>query len=162
MFITDRCKEHIHLSVEFEDGEEGFLWYFDVTDLFHALLASFLFLQQFALAAHVAAVTLGEDILAYLLDRLAGDDLRTDSRLNGDVELLTGQELFEFLAHAASEIDGVVAVGEGRERIDLFAVEKDIQFDEVGGTETVHVPVEGRIALGDGFEFVVEINDDLA
>ena len=162
MFITDRCKEHIHLSVEFEYGKEGFLGHFDVADLFHALLASFLFLQQFAFTAHVTAVTLGEDILADLFDRLAGDDLRADSRLNGDVELLPWQEFFEFLAHAASEIDGVVAVGEGRERIDLLAVEQYIQFDEVGGAETVHVPVEGRVALGDGFEFVVEINDNLA
>ena len=109
--------------IQFEDGEEGFLGHFDVTDLFHALLASFLFLKEFALTADVAAVALGEDILAHLLDGLAGNDLGADSCLNGDVELLTGQQLFEFLAHAASEIDSVVAVGEGRECIDLFAVQ---------------------------------------
>ena len=156
------CDADLVVLIQFEDGEEGFLGDFDVADLFHTFLAAFLFLEQFALTAHVAAVTLGKHVLADLLDRLAGDDLRADSRLNGDVELLTGQQLFEFLAHAASEIHSVVAVGEGRERIHLFAVEEDIQFDEVGGAETVHVPIEGRIALGDGFEFVVEINDDLA
>ena len=53
-------------------------------------------------------------------------------------------------------------MGEGRECVHLFAVEEYVQFDEVRGTETVHMPVEGRVALGDGLEFVVEVDDYLA
>ena len=148
--------------IQFEDSEEGFLRHFDVTDLLHTFLTAFLFLEQFALTADITAVTLGEDIFADLLDGLAGNDLGSDSGLDSDVELLTRKEFFEFLTHATTEIDGIVAVGEGREGIDLLAVEEDIQFDEVGRSEAVHVPIEGGVALGDGFEFVVEIDDDLA
>ena len=46
--------------------------------------------------------------------------------------------------------------------IHLFAVEQYIQFDEVRWSETVHMPIEGRIAFGDRFEFVVEVDHDLA
>ena len=53
-------------------------------------------------------------------------------------------------------------MGEGRKGIDLLAVKKNIQFDEVGRPEAVHVPIEGRVAFRDGFEFVVEIDDNLA
>lgn len=45
-------------SVEFEDGQEGFLRNFDRADLLHALFALFLFFEQLALTRDVAAVTL--------------------------------------------------------------------------------------------------------
>ena len=82
--------------------------------------------------------------------------------MDSDIELLTRKKLFEFLAHASSEIDCVIAVGEGRERIDLFAVEQYIQFDEVGWSETVHMPIKRGIAFRYRLEFVVEVNNDLA
>ena len=61
----------------------------EINDLLHALLTFLLLLQQFALTAHVTAITLRQHILAHLLHRLTGDNLRTDSRLNGYIKLLT-------------------------------------------------------------------------
>ena len=51
---------------------------------------------------------------------------------------------------------------QGTQRIDLFAVQQNVQFYEVRRSKSVHMPFEGRITLTDRFEFVVEINHDLA
>src|SRR3954468_7680419 len=76
------------LLVEAEGGDEGFLGDFDAADLLHALLAFLLALEQFALARDVAAVALGEHVLALRLHRLACDDPPADCRLNRHVEQL--------------------------------------------------------------------------
>src|SRR3954454_2956314 len=49
-------------------GQECFLRYLHRTHLLHALLAGLLLLEQLALARHVAAVALGEHVLAQRLD----------------------------------------------------------------------------------------------
>src|SRR3712207_6875935 len=62
---------------------------FPYTTLFRsALLALLLLFEQLALAADVAAVALGEHVLTLGLDRLAGNDLRADRRLDRHVEHL--------------------------------------------------------------------------
>src|SRR5262249_43907860 len=52
----------------------------------HALLAFLLLFQQLSLARHVAAVALGRHVFAHRLDRLAGNDLSADRRLQRDLE----------------------------------------------------------------------------
>ena len=110
------------MSIQLQHGEERFLWHLNVSDLLHTFLASLLFLQQFALTAHVAAVALGKHVFAHLLHRLAGNDLCTDSSLDSYIELLARQQLLEFLAHAATKIHSIVAVRERGQRVHLFAV----------------------------------------
>ena len=78
------------VAFEAEDRQERLLRDLDAPDLLHALLALFLLLEELALAADVAAVALGGDVLAQGLDRLAGDDLAADRRLDGDLVLLAG------------------------------------------------------------------------
>src|SRR5260221_11298644 len=68
-------------AADLQHGQEGFLRYFHRADLLHALLASLLFLEKFAFARDVAAVALGEHILAQRLDRGAGDDVRANRGL---------------------------------------------------------------------------------
>lgn len=147
-------------SVEFEHGEEGFLRDFYGANLLHALLAFFLLLEEFALSGDVAAVAFCGHVLAHGLDGLAGDNFRSYGCLNSDVELLTRYQLLELLTHAASESDGVVDMGEGREGVDALAVEENIELDELRLTEVVDMVVEGGIAFGDALELVVEVNDD--
>src|SRR5580704_14515340 len=65
-------------SVHLEDGQEGLLRDLDRAHLLHALLALFLLLEELALAADVAAVALGEHVLAHGAHALAGDDLAAD------------------------------------------------------------------------------------
>src|SRR4051794_19679764 len=55
-------------------GDEGLLRDVDPPDGLHPLLALLLLLQQLALAGDVAAVALGEHILAHRPDVLPGDD----------------------------------------------------------------------------------------
>ena len=64
--------------------------------------ALFLLFQQFFLAGDVAAVALGQHILAHGLDRLAGDDLAADGRLNGDLEEVARDVVPQLLADAAA------------------------------------------------------------
>src|SRR5215207_4907306 len=62
------------LGSDLQHGEKCFLRNFDAADALHALLAFLLLLEQLALARDVAAVALGEHVLAQRLDRLARDD----------------------------------------------------------------------------------------
>ena len=148
--------------VELEDCEEGFLGYLYGANLLHALLALLLLLQELALTRDVTAVALGCHVLADGFDGLAGNDFRADGGLDGDVELLARDELFEFLAHAAAEAHGIVHVSEGRQGVDALAVEEDVELDELALAVVMDVVVEGRIALGDTLELVVEVDNYLA
>src|SRR6476661_11274766 len=71
----------------------------DAADVLHPLLAGLLLLEQLALAADVAAVALGEDVLADRPDVLAGDDARADGGLDGHLVLLPRDELLELGRH---------------------------------------------------------------
>src|SRR5215208_5889255 len=73
---------------ELEDGEERLLGHLDAPDLLHPPLALLLLLEQLALAGDVAAVALGDHVLAEGLDRLARDDLRAHGVLDRHVVLL--------------------------------------------------------------------------
>ena len=148
------------ILVELEHGEEGLLRHLHVADLLHALLTLLLLLEKLALTRYVATVALGRHVLAHLLHRLAGDNLATDGGLDGNVELLAGDEFLELLTHAAAEVIGVVDVSQGREGIHGFAIEQDVELHEARGTVPCGVVVKRGVALGDALELVVEVDDD--
>src|SRR5215207_9161369 len=75
-------------AIHLQHGEECLLRDLDRPDLLHPLLALLLLLEQLPLAGDVAAVELRGDVLAQRLDGLAGDHVRADRRLHGDVEKL--------------------------------------------------------------------------
>ena len=52
-----------------QNGEESFLRQFDVTDLLHALLTIFLFLQQLFLTADITTVAFRQNVFTQLLNR---------------------------------------------------------------------------------------------
>src|SRR5947207_6598444 len=145
------------LSVQVEDGEEGFLGDFDHPDLLHPLLAGFLFFEQLALATDVAAVTLREHVLALGLDGLARDDPRADRRLDRDVEHLPRDLLAEPLDERTSALVGEVAVNDERQRIDGLAADEHVDPDEVARTEAGHVVVEAGVAAGARLQLVVVV-----
>src|ERR1700721_4857591 len=64
----------LRFSSYLQHGEERLLRDFHTTQLFHALLALFLFLEQLALARDIAAVAFGEHVLAQRLHGGARDD----------------------------------------------------------------------------------------
>src|SRR5215831_11519760 len=79
--------------------QKGFLGDLDAADALHALLAFLLLLEQLALAGNVAAVALGEHVLAHRPYRLACDDAAPDRRLDRHLEHLTRNQL----AHLGGE-----------------------------------------------------------
>ena len=127
----------------------------------HPLLALLLFLEELALAGDVAAVALRRHVLADLAHCLAGDDFRADGCLDGNVELLARNEFLELQADLPAEIIRVVLVDEGGQGVCRVTVQQDVQLHQAGRPEIRHVIVEGGVALGDGLEFVVEVEDHL-
>ena len=85
-------------------------------------LPSFCFSKQLLLAGDVAAVALGQHVLAQRLDRLAGDDLAADGRLNGNFKQLAGDGVLELFGDGAPAGVGAVAVDDDGERVALLAV----------------------------------------
>src|SRR5450755_197902 len=106
------------LLAEFEHGQERLLRHLDPADLLHPLLALLLLLEQLALARDVAAVALGDHVLAVRLDRLAGDDPRPDRRLDRHVVLLARDLLAQLLGQGLAGFVGLGSVHEHRERVD--------------------------------------------
>src|SRR5438552_2887112 len=90
------------LLVELQCGDKRFLGNLHAADLLHALLPLLLPLEQLPLPRDVAAVALGDDVLALRLDRLAGDDASTDGSLDRHVEELTWDQLPQLLGHTAA------------------------------------------------------------
>ena len=89
----------------------------------HALLALLLLLEQLALARDVAAVALGQHVLALGLDRLARDDARADRGLDRHVEDLARDDACAAARRAPlPRRIGAVAVHDQAERVDRIAV----------------------------------------
>src|SRR5215472_17163565 len=61
--------------------QKGLLRDFDAADALHALLAFLLFLEQFALARNIAAIALGEHVLAHRPYGCTRDDADADRQL---------------------------------------------------------------------------------
>jgi hypothetical protein len=86
--------------------------------IFMRFLPFLLLLEQLAFAGDVAAVALGGDVLALGLDRLAGDDLAADRRLDRHVEHLARDQVSLSFSHMrAPVLVGLVAVHDRRERV---------------------------------------------
>ena len=124
----------IVVAVELEHGGERLAGQGDAAELAHLLFALFLLFQQFFLAGDVAAVALGQHILAHGLDRLAGDDLAADGRLNGDLEEVARDVIPQLLADATALGVGVVAEDDHGQSIHGVAVEQEVQHSRGSGS----------------------------
>ena len=110
----------------------------------------------------LTAVAFGRHILTHLFYGLSGNNLCTDGCLDGNVELLAGNQVFQFLAHSPAEDDGITLVGQSRQGINRLSVQQDVKFRQFGRAERVDMIVEGGISLRDTFQFVVEVDHNLA
>src|SRR5881628_704327 len=93
-----------------EDREERFLRDPDGADLLHALFPLALLLEELPFPCDIAAVALGDHVLAQGRDRLPGDHVSADRRLDGDREHLARNQLFQFDADVASPLVGALPV----------------------------------------------------
>ena len=84
---------HRSFVSDLQHRQERFLRNLHGADALHALLAFLLLLEQLALARDVAAVALGQHVLAQRLDRFARDDAGADRRLDRHLEHLPRDQL---------------------------------------------------------------------
>jgi hypothetical protein len=137
---------------------KGLLRNLDAADLLHALLAGLLLFQQLLLARDVAAVTLGQHVLAHRLDVLAGDDVRADRGLDGDVVHLARDQLAHLGRQFAAAVRRVGAMHDERQGIDLVAVDQHVELDHIGRAVFLELVVERGIAARHGLQLVEEIH----
>src|SRR5262245_57785892 len=108
-----------------EQRQERLLGYVYPSDLLHPLLPGLLLLQELPLARDVAAVALGQDILAHGGDVLARHDPAADRRLDGHLEQLARDRLAQLLSQRASLLGRAVAVDDERQGVDRLAVHQE-------------------------------------
>src|SRR5450759_5212765 len=96
-------------SVKAQHRHEGLLRDLDIADALHPRLTRLRLLEELALARDVAAVALGDDVLAECRDGLAGHDLAPDGGLDRDLEHLSGDQGFEFPRQLAALLGRVLA-----------------------------------------------------
>ena len=150
------------LLVQLEHGHKGLGGDLDRAQGAHLLLALLLFLQQLFLSGDVAAIALGQNVLAHGLDGLPGDDLAADGGLDGDLEELAGDVLLQLLAQPSRPGVSLILVGDEGQGVHLVAVEEHIHLHQLGGLVPVQLVIQGGVALGPGLQGVEEVIDDLA
>src|SRR6185437_1646695 len=149
------------LFADLQHGEERLLRNVHLADPLHALLALFLLFEQLALAADVATVALGDDVLADGGDGLAGDDLRADGRLNSHLEHLPRNQFTHLRDQGLAAVVSEVAMNDDRECIHRITADENVHLHhgrDPGAGENI---IERSIAARDGFQAVIEIEDDL-
>ena len=109
----------------------------------------------------VAAVALGDDVLAHGVDGLAGDDLGADRGLDGDFEHLAGNQFAHLGDQGLAAFVGEVAVDDDGEGVDGLAGDQDVELHHGRFPIAGEVVVERSVAARDGLQAVVEIEDDL-
>src|SRR5436190_3290067 len=129
-----------------EHRQEGLLRDLDSADTLHPLFPFLLLLQQLALAADIAAVALGQHVLAQRLDRFPGDDAAADGRLDGDLEHLPWNQLAHLRRQRAAALVGHVAVHDDRQRVDRIAVDQDVELHQRRRPVAGHMVVERGVA----------------
>ncbi len=139
------------IVVHLERVDEGFLRNLDLAELAHLLFTGLLLFKQLALSRDVASVALGKHVLAQGPDSLARNHLGADGGLDGDLEQVRRDQLFELFAHRAAAALGALAMDDDRQRIDRLAVDEDRKLDEVAFLIPLDVIVERGIAARHAF-----------
>ena len=110
------------LFIQFEHREERLRRHLHRAEGAHFLFALLLLLQQLFLARDVAAVALGEHVLAHRLDRLAGDAAPADGGLHRHLKERARNVLLQLFAQLPRPRVRLILVGDEAQRIHLIAV----------------------------------------
>src|SRR4030088_722335 len=94
---------HYSSIIQFQHCQERFLRHFHITNLAHAFLAFFLFLQQFSFTADITTVTFGGNIFAHGADGFPGYYFCANTCLYSNLELLAWYQFFQFLTKLPSK-----------------------------------------------------------
>ena len=113
--------------LQFKHSHESRLRYFYIAHLAHTFLTFLLFFQQFTLTRNITTVTLRSYVFTYSTNVFAGNYLRSDSSLYGNLKLLAGDKLFKLLADFPSKFSCPVLVYKCGKCINHFTVYKNIK-----------------------------------
>src|SRR5256886_14075365 len=133
--------------IKLQDRHERLLRDLDRADSLHSLLAFLLLLQQLAFPGHVAAIALGNHVLAHRRDRFPGDDLATNRGLDGDLVQLARNDRLQLLHQPPPLRLRLAAVRDQRERVYGLARDEDVELDELALAEPDHLVVHRGVAL---------------
>src|SRR6187200_3485316 len=122
---------------------------------------SFCFSSSFRLR-DVAAVALGEDVLAHRPDRLAADDMRADRGLDRHLEHLPRDELLELLDQRLAGSVRVRAMDDEAQRVDRLPAHEEVELDEIAVAVADVLVVEAGVPARSTLQQVVEVDDELA
>src|SRR5688572_15617548 len=159
--ICGSYRPYTLFGADLQYSEKGFLRNLDAADALHPLLAFLLPLEQLPLSRDVAAVALGEHVLALRLDRLPRDHARADRRLHRNVEQLARDLLAQLVDERSAAAVRGPAVEDQRERVDRLAGDEHVQLDEVALAEADDVVVEAGVAARPRLQLIVEVDHDL-
>ena len=118
----------------------------DRSDLFHALFTFFLSVKQLAFTGNIAAIALGDHVLAQRFNCLTRNNVGPNGRLNGDVKHLARDDFAHFGHHGPAPVLGLRAVHNDGQGINLFTVEQNVDLHHIGGAVFLEFVVHGRIA----------------
>src|SRR6266849_882366 len=145
---------------DFQNGEEGFLGDIDLADALHALLAFFLFFEEFALTRDVAAVAFGQNVFANGRDGFARDHAAANRGLNGHLEHLPRNQFAQARHQVAPALVRLFAMANHGQRVYRLATHQNVELDEVRFAVASKVIIERGVAARNGFQPVVKIEDD--
>src|ERR1700722_13887088 len=143
-----------------QHSQESFLRNVHAPNPLHPLLAFLLFLQQLTLTGNVAAVALGDDILADRRNRLARNDLRSNRRLYRHFKHLPRDQLSHLAHQQPPAIVSEVFMDDRGQRIHWFARNHDIELRHRRRPVARQVIIKRCVAPGNRFKPVVKIEHD--
>src|SRR5258705_10687760 len=144
----------------FQYLDKGFLRYIDRAKRFHSFFAFLLFLEQFAFARDIAAITFGGNVFAQGADGFASDDFATDGPLDGDGILLAGDYFFQFGGQGSATALGLITMDDAREGVHRLAVHEHVELHHVRRLVAGVFIIHRSVTAGNAFDSVVEINEN--
>src|SRR5664279_3334235 len=144
-----------------ENRQKGLLRDVHAAYPLHALLAFLLLFQQFALAADIAAITLGNNVLTQGSNCLARDHLGPYSCLDRHLKHLPRNQLPHLGNQRSPSIIGKVAMHDDGKSIYGIARNQNVELHHRRLPAPGDVIIQRSVATGNGLQPVVEVEYDL-
>lgn len=106
-------------------------------------------------------MNLHSDVFAISTDGFAGKNAGADGGLEGNFEVLAGDDFFEFLGDFAADTVRFGAMTHNRKGVNLLAGDEEVDTDEVFSAVVGEFVVEAGVARGGRFELVVKVGEEV-
>ena len=113
--------------IQLQHCHKCLLRHIHLTHRLHPLLPFCLFLQQFLLTRNITAIALRKHILTNRTDARTGNNPASKRSLQGNFELLAGNQFLELFNQALAHVVGLIPVDDCGKRICPFSIDQHIQ-----------------------------------